>query len=272
MPVKYFDGSQWVTLDATTIQHYDGSAFNDITDVMVYQSGSWQSVLGSGDGGSTTVPTAEGIHEWLMDEGTGTTAADRVASADLTLTNTNWVSGVGVNDYVIGLNGTDAETMAAAADLNDWTDSGGFMMQFYPRDTSTADQRLVWHYPDGDNNRLFARLFTSPTEIEIGMAASNNLTDHGVSDSAINGNAWNGIGFFWDSGSYDFHIYDYSTGSITTGSGTYSGTMAQSGDLYLGSGNGANFTDARVDFPRVFDSYYTPTEAESKFDEISGFY
>jgi len=217
------------------------------------------------------IPDAEGLHEWLLDEGSGTTAADRVADADLSLSGPSWESGIGVGDYVLDFDGSDDEGVADSADLSNWGDTGAVMLQFYPRDF--ANRQSLFRHQTGDD-RLYCFLRPDATDDAIDFGLAESLVDgHGLTTNDLNPNAWNGLILSWDTGDYDAFVYDYPNESFLSGSGTYSGSLSQVGDLYIGSeGPNERHTDAKIDFPRLFDSPLDSTEAQNKFEELARFY
>ena len=222
----------------------------------------WRSLVDGEEIG--VIPDLEGLHEWLFDEGQGGTAQDRVGDADFDLTSIGWESGVGVGDYVIDFGG-DGHMTVADHDLDDWGDSGGVIMQIYPRDESdfdtfyhqTNDDRVYMTYDGGDDDWI----------IGIGDIAGDTF---GL--GAVNWNEWNGIALFWDNGDFDAYHYDFATESMTSVSDTYGGTVVQNGDFTIGSEpQGAN-PDMNGDFPRIYDSYLSSPGVKDRFESLIKFY
>lgn len=70
------------------------------------------SVISDDDVSSTTVtvestiPDSGLVHRWAFDEGSGSTAADSVGTADGSITDATWQSGAGAGDYYLYFNGS----------------------------------------------------------------------------------------------------------------------------------------------------------------------
>lgn len=215
------------------------------------------------------IPDSEGLHEWLLDDGSGTTAADRVGNADLSLSGPSWVSGVGVGDYVLDWDGADDSATAADADLNEWGDTGSILFPTLLRD-DTSGQAIAWQ---GGVPRLYLGLnIQSAGGITVGLADTTSQA-HGFTTSDINLDSWQGWGLTWDSGSYGLHIYDFPSETMVSGTGTYSGTVSQAADMNFGSDEvGGRNADMQGDFPRIYDAALSQSGVKSRFDEIARFY
>ena len=215
------------------------------------------------------IPDSEGNHEWLLDEGEGTTGVDRVGNADLTLSITQWLD-EGVGGHAIDLNGTSDHATASQADLTESGDSGAIMVIYLVKD-DFSDRAAFWDVDDDDRNYLYG----AGDDLDVGLAETATDTGHGLGTGDLNINEWNGVCLSWDTGDYDLFLYDYPNETFKSGSGTYSGSVSINGDFDIGRrGDGDNdrHLEAGVDFPRWFDGPLSSSDAQAKFEELSSFY
>lgn len=239
----------------------------DSTVALISDGSDWYAVDGSEF--VSAIPDSGALHEWYLNEGSGTTAQDNISNADMSLSGEFWQQGVGVGDYVLNFDGSDNEASVSSSDLNNWTDSGAALFQAYPRDLNSR-QYFFFHQTNRD--RLYFEINGSLSSgLRIALAGST-ITLSGLNTSDISTNEWQGFALSWDNGSFDVYIYDFATSSIKSTTGTYTGSAQQNGDLYFGSEGGDDYLDAKMDFPALFDDYKTENEIANFFDDVGAFY
>ena len=220
--------------------------------------------------GIGAIPDAEGLHEWLMDEGEGTTAADRVGAGDLSLSDVEWGTGTGVGDTYLDFDGSgDNMAKAEQSDLSDWGDGGTMIVQFEANDT--GEEAVIWNHQSNDD-RFYCWLRFDENSIQFGLA--NDFIETNIEAAALDFDGWNGIAVVWDEGDWNAYLYHFDDEEIVeSDSGTYSGSVGLNTDLTFGTDESGrtDFTGG-IDFPRLLDDPKTESGVKDRFDELVLFY
>lgn len=212
--------------------------------------------------GPAPIPDSGLIHSWPIDSGSGTTLTDSTNDANISFNAVSWVSDVGFNGWVVESDGTDGIGTAASGDLQNWGDSGALL--FCTHTSSWGQDGLLFHHSTADD-RLF--LWDQDTDFQVGLAGSGSAFE--VSHPPAS--TWLGIGVTWDAGNAELYTYDLEDDSLLNDySATYSGTMAQNGDLTMAGQAGASrYKAARWDVPLLYGAHKSQQQVTDWFSQIA---
>lgn len=214
---------------------------------------------------TSQIPQSGLLHSWPTDAGSGATLVDSENNADFSFNQTsNWISGVGYNDWVVETDGTDDIGTAAQSDLLDWGDQGALLFVIKTSSWST-DGILFYH--QGNDQRLYI-WDTSSLQIGLGSSGKAFTATHPPAST------WIGIAVSWDTGAADLYYYDLEANSLHDSfSSTYGGTMKKNDSLEMAGQSGQDrYKAAKWDVPLLYGEFKTQTDITNWFSDIAGYY
>lgn len=228
----------------------------DVSDITI-DGQNVSEVTADGQTVFTAIPDSA-VHRWPMDEGSGTTVADAIGNADITLNGAEWDSATStwIGGRATAYNGS-GDYGVVSANRNDPGDSGSFVITLRAR--SISGNNFAFSHPDtNNNNRLYVFVPESGTEIAVVVGDQIlTLTSNPTTDTNYR------VGVKWDSGS----ITGYLNGAEAA-TGTYSGSVTfTTQDWFFGAQKpGLLFFDGYLDNPIMSTEPWTDQQFQEDYD------
>ena len=195
------------------------------------------------------------VHQWPMDEGSGSTVADNIGDADLTISQAEWGTDTDyVGEHYLDFDQGDSEQIDS--NQTNVGDTGCVVATVWLDNIVSGENRMFTHNDTNGDNRIY--LMVEEEEWAWGLAASIDQKT-GVSPST---NTNYRFGLNWDEGSYQVFV----DGSVID-SGSYSGTLSDttSGEWVFGEEFGQPL-DGRLDNVIFSEEPFSSDEITSDYD------